>query len=188
MWWWPQAKRLLISESHGDSNRCTPCRGNLIHTTCTLLASVHVCHAYAFHGYSPYVATFHADPTELNKFIAPKKKCSRLHLSARLSGPHYLPQFLSQHNHWSSPLKPNICWRAGYIGLLGSYLQHVISTSNTCSQGPTHWSLTDIDGGYNLGGATLPHHTPRPSQPTVPRFPPKDPTGFRLSSQSLPLN
>jgi hypothetical protein len=42
---------------------------------------------YAFRGQSPYVATFHADPTELNRFTAPEKKCFGLHLSARLSGP-----------------------------------------------------------------------------------------------------
>jgi hypothetical protein len=79
-------KQLLISESRDDSNRCTPYMGNLIHMTCTLLAPVHVRHTYAFRGQSPYVATFHADPTELNRFTAPKKKCSRLHLSAQLSG------------------------------------------------------------------------------------------------------
>jgi hypothetical protein len=47
-----------------------------------------------------------------------------------------------------------------YIGLLGPYLQHVISIFNTCSRGPTHRSLIDTDGGYNLGGIGLPHVTP----------------------------
>jgi hypothetical protein len=63
----PRHKRLLISESHGDPNRCTPYRGNLIHTPHTLLAPVHVCHPYAFRGQSPYVATFHADTIELDR-------------------------------------------------------------------------------------------------------------------------
>jgi hypothetical protein len=33
-----------------------------------LLALVYVCHTYAFCGQSPYVVTFHADPTELDRF------------------------------------------------------------------------------------------------------------------------
>jgi hypothetical protein len=61
------------------------------------------------------------------------------------------------------------------LGLLGPYHQHAIGTFNTCSRGPTRRSLTDIGGGYNLGGAGLPHHTPQPSQLTVLRFPPKGP-------------
>jgi hypothetical protein len=119
------------------------------------------------------MATFHTDPTELDKFTAPKKKCSRLHLSARLSDPRDRPQFLSQYNHWSSALKRNIYWWICYIGLLGPYHQHVISMFNTCSRGPTYRSLTDTGGGYNLGGAGLVHHTPQSSQPTVLHFPPK---------------
>jgi hypothetical protein len=45
--------------------------------------------------------------------------------------------------------------------------QHTISTFNTCSQGPTHRSLTNTGGGYNLGGVDLPHTTPRPSQSAI---------------------
>jgi hypothetical protein len=69
-------KLLLISESHDDSNRCTPCRGNLICMPHMLLVPVHVCHSYAFHGQSPYVTTFHVNPTKLDRIIAPEKKCS----------------------------------------------------------------------------------------------------------------
>jgi hypothetical protein len=57
------------------------------------------------------------------------------------------------------------------LGLLGSYHQHAIGTFNTCSRGPTHQSLTDTGGGYNLEGASFPHTTPRPSQPHVSSFP-----------------
>jgi hypothetical protein len=152
-------KWLLISESRGDPNRCTLCRGNLIHMTCMLPASVHIRQSYAFCGRSPYMVTFHADSTELDKFTAPKKMWSQLHLSARLSSPRDPPQFLSQHNHWSNALKLNIYWWIGYIGLLSSYHQHVISTFNTYSWEPTYRSLIDTGEGYNLGGAGLSHHT-----------------------------
>jgi hypothetical protein len=66
-------KQLLISESHDDLNRCTLCRKNLIHTTHTLPAPVHVSHSYTSYGQSPYVATFHTNPTELNEFTVLKK-------------------------------------------------------------------------------------------------------------------
>jgi hypothetical protein len=42
-------KRLLISESHGNSNQCTPCRGNLINT-------LHTFHARSMCGPRPYVS------------------------------------------------------------------------------------------------------------------------------------
>jgi hypothetical protein len=62
-----------------------------------------------------------------------------------------------------------------YISLLDPYLQYMISTFNTCSQGLTYWCLTDTGGDYKLGDVSLPHHTPRPSQLTVLRFPLKGP-------------
>jgi hypothetical protein len=56
------------------------------------------------------------------------------------------------------------------LGLPGPYHRHVIGTFNTCLRGPTHWSLTDTGGGYNLEGADFPYTTPRPSQLTVSPF------------------
>jgi hypothetical protein len=58
----------------------------------------------------------------------------------------------------------------GYIDLLGLYHQHVISTFNTCSRGPTHRFLTDTNGGYSLEGTGFPHTTPRPSQSMISPF------------------
>jgi hypothetical protein len=75
-------KQLLISESHDDLNRCTLCRKNLIHTTRTLPVPVHVSHSYTSYRQSPYVATFHTDPTELDEFTVLKKSA---------------PDFTSQH-------------------------------------------------------------------------------------------
>jgi hypothetical protein len=115
------------------------------------------------------------DPT------APEKKDSR-HNPQHIGWPIRMSatQFLSQHNYWSSRLKPSICWWTSYIGLLCPYHQHVISMFNTCSRGPTYWSLTDTGEGYNLGSAGFPHHTPRPSQLMVLRFPLMASPGLRL--------
>jgi hypothetical protein len=173
-------KRLLIFESRGDLNRCTPCRGDLTNTTYMLPMPVHVRPAYASCGWSPYVATFHESSTGLDGCTALEKNWSWLHLSARLSGSRDLPQFLSQHSHRSSALKPSTCrWPTTRLtgpisptcdryvqyllmgtypsvlnryrrGLPGPYHWHAIGTFNTCSRVPTPWSLTNTDGGYHI--------------------------------------
>jgi hypothetical protein len=72
------------------------------------------------------------------------------------------------------------------LGLLGPYHQHAIGTFNTCSRGPTHWSLINIGGGYNLRSASFSHTTPRPSQLTVSTFHLRAPPGLRLIHPPLP--
>jgi hypothetical protein len=56
------------------------------------------------------------------------------------------------------------------LGLLDPYHQHAIGTFNTYSWGPTHRSLTDTGGGYNLRGASFPRTTLQPSQLAVSTF------------------
>jgi hypothetical protein len=72
------------------------------------------------------------------------------------------------------------------LGLLGPYHQHAIDTFNTFSQGSTHRFLTDTGGGYNLGDASFPHTTLRPSRPAISPFHQRAPLGLRLSINSLP--
>jgi hypothetical protein len=67
------------------------------------------------------------------------------------------------------------------LGLPGPYHRHAIGMFNTCSRGPTHRSLTDTGGGYNLGGADLPHTTPRPSQPAISTFHLRAPLGLQFN-------
>jgi hypothetical protein len=126
-----------------------PAGKNLTNTTYTLPTPVHVRPAYVSCGRSSYMATFYESSTGLDRCAALKKKCSRLHLLARLSGPWDPPQFLSQHSHWSSALKPSTC-RRQTIRFTGPYHWHVISTFNTCSRVPTPRSLTDTGGGYHI--------------------------------------
>jgi hypothetical protein len=110
-------KRLLISESHDDSNRCTSCKKKFDqHATC-FTRSVRVCLSTIRISRGSRIAIFHESSTGLDGCTASKKKCSRLHLSIRLSGPWDPSHFLSQHNHWSSAhhwsivLKPSTYWR-----------------------------------------------------------------------------
>jgi hypothetical protein len=65
-------------------------------------------------------------------------------------------QFLSRASQWSSG-ESQTAVDSRLRGLPGPYHRHAIGTFNTCSRGPTHRSLTNTDGGYNLGGAGLPH-------------------------------
>jgi hypothetical protein len=64
--------------------------------------------------------------------------------------------------------------------------QHAIGMFNACSRGATHRSLTDTGRVYNLGGASFPHHTLRPFQPTVSTFHLWVMPSLRLFIQSLP--
>jgi hypothetical protein len=57
------------------------------------------------------------------------------------------------------------------LGLPGPYHRHAVDTFNTCSRGPTEWSLVDTGEGYNLRGAGLPHTTLRPSRLVISPFP-----------------
>jgi hypothetical protein len=53
-----------------------PAGENPTNMTRTLPTPVHVRPAYASYGWSPYVATFHEPPTELDGVTAPEKKGS----------------------------------------------------------------------------------------------------------------
>jgi hypothetical protein len=69
--------------------------------------------------------------------------------------------------------------------LTGLIYQHAIGTFNTCSQRPTHRSLTDTCGGYNFEGADFSHHTLCHSQPMVSTFQLRATLGLKLYIQSL---
>jgi hypothetical protein len=67
------------------------------------------------------------------------------------------------------------------LGLLGPYHRHAIGTFNTYSRGPTKRSLIDTGGGYNLGGAGLPHdHSPTFPTSCLP-FPLVAPPGLHFN-------
>jgi hypothetical protein len=57
------------------------------------------------------------------------------------------------------------------LGLPDPYHRHAIGTFNTYSRGPTERSLIDTGGGYNLGGAGLPHTHSLTFPTNYPHFP-----------------
>jgi hypothetical protein len=80
-----------------------------------------------------------------------------------------------------------IFWPSGYTPT-SAYWAHIPACDRYVQcLGPTHQSLTDTGGGYNLGGAGFPHHTPRPSQPAVSTFHLRVPPSLRLSKLNINL-
>jgi hypothetical protein len=124
---------------------------------------------HTYHTRSMHTNLFAKSSTEMDRDIAPKKNSSW-----------HNPQHVGWPIHGSVPIEAmgvNAPYANGrLLGLPNPYLRHAIDTFNTCSWGPTHQSLTDTGGGYNIGGAGFPHYTPRPSQPMVLHFPPKGST------------
>jgi hypothetical protein len=124
-------KRLLISESHGDLNHCTPCRGK---------PDQHDTYASHTSPRTPSVLFLQVVLVRgnLSRVInrVGRMHCSRLHLSARLSGLWDPPQFLSQHSHWRSVLNPSTCRRqttrlTGPISpVCDRYVQYLLTGTN----------------------------------------------------------
>jgi hypothetical protein len=154
-------KRLLISESHSDLNRCTLCRGKPDqHATC-FPCSVHVWSMTIHISRGPHIATFH---TVVNRFE--QIHCTREEglptqsTTRRPFDPRVYTQLLS-HNSQRVMEKSQAPVDNRLLGLPGPYHRYAIGTFNTCSRGTTERSLIDTGGGYNLGGTGLPHtHSP----------------------------
>jgi hypothetical protein len=84
-------------------------------------------------------------------------------IERRLIDPWVRSQFLNWANQWSSG-ESHTSINSRLLGSLDPYHRHAIGTFNTCSQGPTHRSLTDTGRGYKLEGAGF----PRTHSPTFP--------------------
>jgi hypothetical protein len=169
-------KRLLKSESHSDSNRCTPCRGKPDHHIGPRTPSTRFLRVVHVRGNLSWVVNrLWAGP------LLPRKWApDTIHSTSadRSMGP-YPVSLPSQPMKQSGQSQVSI--NDKLLGLLGPYHQHEIGTFNTCSRGPTHQSLTDTGGGYNLGGASFPHTTPQPSQPVVSPFHLRAPPGLQFN-------
>jgi hypothetical protein len=178
-------KWLVISESHGNSNRCTPCRGKPDqHNTYASHASprtlsVHLLRVIPIHGNLSWVVNRVGQ-----SHCSREKGLSTQSTARRLTNPRVHTQFLSWANQWSSGENQTSINRR-LLSLPDTYHWHAIGMFNTCSQGPTHRSLTDIGGGYSLEGVGFPHTTPRSSQPTVLPFPPKGPAQSPVYPKSI---
>jgi hypothetical protein len=130
-------KRLLISESHGDSNRCTPYRGKSEqHTTrfprslCIWSKTTHISH-------SPHIAALRETPTDLDRSHCSREKGLPTQPTARrLTDPRVGTQLLPQANQWSRGHKVSSCqWPptrlTGPISLTcDRYVQNLLAGTN----------------------------------------------------------
>jgi hypothetical protein len=172
---------LFISESRGDSNRCTPCRGK---------PAQHDMYASHRSPRTPDVRFLRAVYVRGNLSWVINRvgqsHCSRekglptQSTTYRLTDPRVHTQFCSRANQWRSG-ESQTSINSRLLGLSGPCHQHAIGTFNTCLRGPTHRSVTDTGGGYNLGGVGLPHTTPWPSEPTVFTFHLRAPPGLQFN-------
>jgi hypothetical protein len=104
-------KRLRISESHSNSNRCTPCRGKPDqHATC-FPRSVRVWSKTIRISHNLHIATFCETPTDWDRSHRSREKGLPTQCTAcRLTDPQVRTQFFSRANQWSRGLKPSSCW------------------------------------------------------------------------------
>jgi hypothetical protein len=105
-------KRLIISESHGDSNRCTPYRGKPDQHTTRFPRSVRVWSTTIRISCGSHIATFH---TVVNRFK--QIHCNREEglltqsTTRQPSDPRVRTQLLSHNSKWSSGEKSSFCWQ-----------------------------------------------------------------------------
>jgi hypothetical protein len=140
-------KRLLISESRGDSNWCTSCKEK---------PDQHDMYASHVNPRTPGVRFLWSVPVRGNPSRVTDRvgqsHCSREYglptqsTAYQLTDPWFRTQSLSRANQWNSgESQTSIDGRL--LGLPGSYHQHAIGTFNTCSRVATPRSLTDTGGG-----------------------------------------
>jgi hypothetical protein len=160
-------KRLLISESRDDLNRCTPCRENPTNATRTLPTPVHV----RFLRVVPVRGNLSWVVNRVGQSHCFWEKGLPIQSTAhQLIDPWVHTQFLSWANQWSSG-ESHTSINSRLLGLPGIYHRHTIGTFNTCSWGATERSLIDTCGGYDLEGVGLPRtHSPTFST-SCPHFP-----------------
>jgi hypothetical protein len=143
-------KRLLISKSHSDSNRCTPCRGKPDQYD-----------TYASHASprTPNVRFLRAVPV-CDNLSRVTDRVGRILLLPRKSAPDSTSQlgWVARRTHLNFSPKTVIevvglsqaPVDGRLLGLPGPYHRHAIGTFNTYSRVPIPQSLTDTGGGYHI--------------------------------------
>jgi hypothetical protein len=153
-------KQLLISESHGNLNRCTPCRGKLDQHATHFPRLVRVWSKTICFSRGSHIATFR---TVVNKFE--QIHCSweeglltTLSLAEWSAGPYPASLPNQPLKQWG---KPSFCWQPT------TRFTRPTNTSmwSVCSILAHRGNSSVLNGhmqDYSLEGASFPHTTPRP--------------------------
>jgi hypothetical protein len=141
-------KRLLISESRGDSNRCTPCRGKSDQHATHFPRSVRVWSTTIRISRGTHIATFH---TTVNRFkqihCTREEKLLTKSTARRSSDPWVRTKFLSHNSQCDSGEKSSFCWQPTTT-LTGSispacdrYVQYLLTGANPSVLNRHRWGL-----------------------------------------------
>jgi hypothetical protein len=104
-------KRLLISESHGDSNWCTPCRGKPDQHATRFPCSVRVCSMTIHISRGPHIATFRIVVNRFERVHCTWEEGLATQSTARrLTDLRVHTQPLSHNSPWSSGEKSSFYW------------------------------------------------------------------------------
>jgi hypothetical protein len=130
-------KRLLIFESHGNSNQCTPCRGKPDQHVIRFPRSVHVYSTTIHISRGPYIATFHAVINRFEQIHCTREEWLPTQSTThRSSDPWVRTQLLSHNSQWSSGEKSNFYWQptTRLIGPISPacdrYVQYLLAGAN----------------------------------------------------------
>jgi hypothetical protein len=130
-------KRLLISESHGDSNWCTPCRRKPDQHATRFPRLVREWSMIIRISRGPHLATFCETPTCLDRSHCSWEKWLLTQSTPRrLTDPRVHTQFLSRANQWSRGRKPcSYRWPSTRLtGLISPacdrYVQYLLTGAN----------------------------------------------------------
>jgi hypothetical protein len=148
MWRLSRDKRLLISESRGDLNRCTPCRRkpdqHATHFSCSVCvwpSTIHI-------SCGPRIATFcEVINIDGQSHYSWEKGPPTQSIAQRLTDSQVYTQFLSWANHWSSGGKATLCWRQitrltrPISPACDRYLQYLLIGANPSVLNRHRWTL-----------------------------------------------
>jgi hypothetical protein len=157
-------KQLLISESCGDSNRCTPSRGKPDRYATRFPCSVRIWSRTIRISRGPHIATLRETLIDLDgSHCSREKGLLTQSIARRLTDLLERTQFLSRANQWSNRHKPSSCrWlTTRHTRPINTSMRLVRSI--LARGGSTHQSLTETGGGYSLEGVGF--HTPLPDLP-----------------------
>jgi hypothetical protein len=129
----------------------------------------------------PHIATFHTIINRFEQIHCTREEGLPTQSTARRSSDLRVRTQLLFHNNQRVVGKSQAPVDNRLLGLPDPYHRHAIGTFNTCSRGPTERSLIDTGGGYQIGGAGLPH-THFPTFPTsCPHFSLMAPPGLHFN-------
>jgi hypothetical protein len=168
-------KRLLISESCGNSNRCAPCSGKPDQHATRFPWSVHVWSKTICISRGPHIATFRVVVNRFERVHCPWVEGLLTQFTTRrLTDPRVRTQLLSHNSQWSSGKKLSFCWHLTtrltrpISPACDRYVQYLLPGSNPSVLNWHRWGLQP----WRCQLATY-HSTTFPTSCLL--FPPKGP-------------